>query len=533
MKTYLLAAILVVASQLLAYAQDQNSYDMDRSESPFLEIVGPGEIDPDAMVLYSTDVNVKIRGVIADVVIRQTYKNNAEYPLEATYVFPASTHAAVYAMTMQVEDRILKAEIKEKKEAREIYEKAIEEGRTASLLEQQRPNMFKMNIGNILSGDSIIIEMKYTELLVPEDGLYQFVYPNVVGPRYISKKEVEEGEIISSPTYAALEEGVFKYSMNMDISTALPIHHLSSSTHNLSLEENINSIKVGIDPKDKNPANRDFILNFSLMGGEIQTGLYLEEHGDENFFLFMVQPPEVVRKEIVVPREYIFVVDISGSMSGRPLDISKEMMNNLLSGLGEHEYFNIMLFAGTAAVYKEQSVKATTQNIKDGIEFIKYQRGGGGTELMNALEKVYAIPKKEGVSRSVVVLTDGYVSVEEEAFDLIANNLDEANVFAFGIGNGVNRFLIEGMAKVSQGKAFFTVDMKQAKYKAEQFEEYIKSPIMTDIKVDFEGFHAYDVEPREVPDVFSQRPIVLLENTMTSFRQNSSIGFSGRRRCSR
>jgi Ca-activated chloride channel family protein len=509
MKTYLCAAFLVAFSLFSSHASNQSDFDMDRSESPFIEYFGPDNIDPDALVLYSTDVDVVIKGVIADVTVRQTYKNTSEYPLEATYVFPASTHAAVYAMTMQVEERILKAEIKEKKEAREIYEKAVEEGRTASLLEQQRPNMFKMSIGNIMSGDSIIIEMKYTELLIPEDKLYQFVYPNVVGPRYISNKEIEAGETISQPAYTPINEGVFKYSMKVDISTALPIHHLSSSTHDLTLDDEDESIKIGIDPEDKNPANRDFILNYSLMGGEIQTGLYLEEHNDENFFLLMVQPPEVVREEVVVPREYIFVVDISGSMSGRPLDISKELMENLLTNLDATEYFNIILFAGATDQFRSESVQASVSNINKGIEFVGRQRGGGGTELINALEKVYDIPKKEGVSRSIAVITDGYVSVEEEAFDLISENLDEANVFAFGIGSSVNRYLIEGMAKVSQGKAFFTVDMNQGKYIAEKFEKYMKSPVLTDIEIEFNGFHAYDVEPQKVPDVFSQRPIVL------------------------
>ena len=269
------------------------------------------------------------------------------------------------------------------------------------------------------------------------------------------------------------------------------------------------SAKISLDSSEKSGGNRDFILKYRLAGDRVDTGVIVSKGGDENFFLLMVQPPERVKLAQIPPREYIFIVDVSGSMHGFPLDISKELMKNLIGNLRSTDVFNVLLFAGGSSAMAERSLPATEANIEKAIDTIDRQRGGGGTNILPALRRALALPKAEGASRTVVIVTDGYVSVETETFDLIRNRLGEANMFAFGIGSSVNRFIIEGMARVGMGEPYVLTKPAEARAKAEEFRKVIATPVLSDVKVDFGGFEAYDVEPPAIPDVLAERPVIV------------------------
>lgn len=480
--------------------------DEDKTKSPYFKVFGDSKA-VDHLPLISTTADVNIVGVIADVTIKQLYKNSGDQKIEAIYIFPASTRAAVYGMTMQIEDRIIIAEIQEKEEARETYETAKKEGKSASLLEQEKPNVFQMNAANIMPGDSILVELMYTELLVPEGGVYEFVFPTVVGPRYSSETGTESGNI---DYYDAGTIQTNKFDININLKTAVPLQNVECRTHQI----NINKLSpyeadISLDSTENIGGNKDFILNYSLKGIKIETGLILSEGKDENFFLLMIQPPMKVERKDILKREYIFIMDVSGSMNGFPLDISKEMMNELLEYLNEDDLFNIIFFAGASYVFSNKSVPATENNIDDALYMINNQRGGGGTELLPALEKALKMPRDEDYSTSMIIISDGYVSVEEEAFDLVKDNLGEANFFSFGIGSSVNRFLIEGLARRGAGRPFVITNRAEAKETANKFREYIKAPVMTGIDIELNGIKTYDVEPKSIPDVFSDRPIIV------------------------
>ena len=205
----------------------------------------------------------------------------------------------------------------------------------------------------------------------------------------------------------------------------------------------------------------------------------------------------------------MFIVDVSGSMNGFPLNISKKLLKDLIGNLRPSDRFNVLLFAGGSTVMSEKSLPATQKNINHAINVIDRQRGGGGTRLLPALKKALSLQGTEDYSRSVVIVTDGYVSVEKEAFDLIRNNLGNANMFAFGIGSSVNRHLIEGMARVGMGEPFIITRPDEAGEKAAKFRKLIESPVLTGVTVDFNKFKAYDIEPPSIPDVMAQRPVIL------------------------
>lgn len=567
----------------------------DSTLSPYF-LVKSNDPAVDRLPLLLTSADVKIAGVIADVTVTQIYKNEGTQPLEAIYVFPGSTRAAVYGMTMTIGDRAIVAKIQEKQQAKQTYDTAKKAGKTASLLEQRRPNVFQMSVANILPGDNIRVELKYTELLAPTSGVYEFVYPTVVGPRYSNQAAAtapESEQWVANPyipeksAKELTEEPPYLFDITTHLSTGIPLQMVNCSSHDveidyqnpsaaaISLSEEVMIEKISKMPPERLSVvkqalfdlygedfgnlplfyqrilaagtasaqpieteqartvkefggDRDYVLRYRLADKNIESGLLLYKGETENFFLLMVQPPANVASQVIPPRDYVFIMDVSGSMQGFPIETSKTLLRNLISGLRPTDTFNVVLFAGASAVMAEQSLPATAENIEKAMRTIDQQQGGGGTELLPALRHALGLPRSEGVSRSIVIATDGFVNVETEAFDLIRSNLNQANMFAFGIGSSVNRFLIEGMARVGMGEPFVVLKPEEAAEKAEQFRRYVQSPVLTQIQWEADGFEVYDVEPLSIPDVLAERPILLFGKWQgTPTGQISVRGVSG------
>ncbi|HBS87795.1 MAG: hypothetical protein A2W91_11230 [Bacteroidetes bacterium GWF2_38_335] len=491
---------------LFSFSQSESE---DKTLSPYFYVVS-NDPETDDLPLKSTSAEVNIVGVIADVSIKQVYKNEGKSTIEAIYTFPASSKAAVYSMEMKIGSRKIVAQIKEKEKARAEYEEAKNSGQSASLLEQQRPNVFQMNVANIRPGETIEVSMKYTEMLVPEAGTYSFVYPTVVGPRYTAGAAAED-TYLNTPYQKEGETPFSSFDLNVYLAAGMPIDNISCTTHKTNITyPQSDMAEIKLDQSEKNGGNRDFILEYSLGGDKIQSGLLLYEHGDENFFMMMVEPPKKVLNEDIPPREYIFIVDVSGSMTGFPLTVSKKLMRNLVTNLRSTDKFNVMVFAGSSGFLSETSLNATSANIEQAISYIENQKGGGGTNLLPALEKALTFPRgTESLSRSFVIITDGYVDVEKKAFDLIRNNCDNANTFIFGIGSSVNRYIIEGIAHVGMSEPFVVTNSENCDNIAEKFRKYINSPVLTQIKRTITGIDAYDMEPTTIPDVMAERPVII------------------------
>ena len=508
---WLLATVAFCASLLPidAAAQERAA---DKTLSPYFFVEG-GDPDTDRLPLKDTRVDVAITGVIADVTVRQIYENRGQRPLHARYVFPASTRAAVYGMTMTIGEVRIVARIKEREQAKTEFETAKKEGKSASLLEESRPNVFTMNVANVLPGDTILVELKYTELLVPTDGVYEFVYPTVVGPRYSEKREsaAKPGdEFVKAPYTRQGVEPKSEFHLAGVISTGVPFQELVSPSHQLMVRTTApGRADLTLAESERLGGNRDFILRYRLTGQTIGAGLLLYQGRDENFFLLMAEPPQAVVPDEVPPREYVFVIDVSGSMYGFPLDTAKALMRDLASVLRPSDSFNIIVFASGSEMFSPVSVPATRANLTRALAFIGEKNGGGGTRLLAGLQQAVALPRQATVSRSIVLVTDGYIDAEAEVFDYIRNQLDETNFFAFGIGSSVNRLLMEGVARAGLGEPFIVTKPEEAADAASQFKRYIETPVLTGIDVRFAGFDAYDVEPATIPDLFASRPIVV------------------------
>jgi Ca-activated chloride channel family protein len=487
----------------------------DHSLSPYLYVAG-GDPRRDQVPLKKTWAEVDIAGVIAAVRVHQVFENTGSKAIEAVYVFPASTRAAVHAMRMKIGVRTVEAKIERKAEARQQYEAAKQAGQRASLLEQERPNVFTMNVANIMPGDRIEVELDYSELVVPEDSTYEFVYPTVVGPRYAGGADAKADQWMANPHLPAGQAEPYAWDLKVHLQTGIGLKEVSSPSHKIAVHyAGASTADITLD--QKGGGNKDFVLRYRLAGDKIETGLLQYEEPaslgrpTEKFFTLLVEPPKRPALADIPGREYIFVLDVSGSMHGFPIDTTKELMRNLLPKLRPTDHFNLVFFSGANYTWSPKGSRpATEANIREGMDKILKENGGGGTELMGGLEAAYAIPAVgQGVSRTVVVVTDGYVGVEAKAFRFIREHLDEANLFAFGIGSSVNRALIEGMARAGLGEPFVVLGPQKAKAEADKLREMIERPVLTDIRIGFGDSGAYEVAPEKIPDLLALRPLLI------------------------
>jgi Ca-activated chloride channel family protein len=495
--------------------------------SPYFQVSDDSGLDH--FPLKETRVTAEVNGVIASVHVHQLYRNEGTKPLNAKYVFPGSTGAAVNGMVMTIGERRIRAQIKEKEQAHAMFEAAKAAGQTASLLAQKRPNVFSMDVANIAAGTTVDVELDYTEFLAATDGEYQFTYPGVVGPRYGGGAGGADLPVawIGNPYLHAGEVDPASFDITVQLKSAIPVHDVRCATHHILTRWNgAEGGTVSLDEPRNVAGNRDFVLRYRLQGNAIVTGLTRYSWGGEHYFMLLAEPPVRSSAETVPPREYVFIVDVSGSMNGFPLDTARSLVGKLLAGLRPQDRFNILFFAGGSRVLAPASVAATPENLATARQMLKEASGGGGTELLPALEQALDMPAAEGTSRNLVLVTDGYVDVESSAFRLVDAKLGHANLYAFGIGSSVNRYLIEGIAKLGHAESFVVSSEEDAAREAARFQEYVGSPLMTGITVAGKGVELYDLEPRNQPDLLARRPVLVMGKYQHA-RSDAGIELSG------
>lgn len=498
--------LTVIYSLLLTHARADGS-------SPYFQIIGDREDGADeTLPLKSSEVKVSIAGTIARVQLTQRYANSGSVPIEARYVFPASTRAAVHGMTMTTGGRVIAARIRESVKAKAEYEAAKVEKKTAALLEEHRANVFQMSVANLLPGDDIEVAIDWTETIPAVDSTYEFVFPTVVGPRFTGGASEKVGETWTANPH--LKAGVVSpttFALDVDLATTLPLAEVKCTSHPATVDfkgKDRASVKLETEP-GKESANRDFILRWKLGNEAVDAGLLLHRGDEENHFLLQVAPPERVTSEQIPPRDYVIVIDISGSMNGFPLKTAQELLRKLVRGLRPDDTFNVLAFASGSGVLSESPLMANEENLGEAIRFIDSRQSGGGTQLQAALARALRLPGGDDRSRSIVVITDGYVSVEAETAELIRNNIGQANLFAFGIGSSVNRELIEALARAGGGEPVVVTSSNEAGAAAETFQKHISSPVLAKVRIVAEGVELGGIEPDPYPDVFAARPLVV------------------------
>lgn len=472
--------------------------------------------------LLKSDMEAEVAGDLATVKVTQTFINPSTEPLNATYLFPLNHEAAVYRMLMEVGDEIVEAKIRKKEEAQKVFEQAKQEGKAAALLTQHRPNMFTQKIANLMPGMPVKVTMSYTQIVPKVDGAYELVMPLVVGPRYQPagagvppkvESEVQHigtWELEALPAYPQVSGLTIPKTLEQDrvsiavhLRAGMEITQVMSATHSLKVDSPSRKESRITLAKGHTIDNSDFVLRYRLAGAATQPGMlaYRDERG--GFFSLMIEPPAMPAPKDIAPREFVFVLDTSGSMDGQPLEASKLFMRRALTHLRPTDYFRILHFGTNTEEFLSAPVLATPENLKVGEEYVNRLYANGGTEMDRAIAQAFAVDQQPDTLRLVVFLTDGYIGNEASILTHLKQNIGDARVYALGVGTSVNRYLLEEMARSGRGQARFINPTEQPEEVAIQLAGKLETPVLTDISVDWGDLQPSEVAPAIIPDLFA------------------------------
>jgi Ca-activated chloride channel homolog len=490
-----------------------------------LQVVSPEKGVVGLCPLKHTDVKAEISGFISRVVVTQQFENPFKEKIEAVYTFPLPQNAAVDDMTMKIGERTVRGRIKRREEARAVYEAARAAGNVASLLDQERPNIFTQSVANIMPGERVNVTISYVETLKYDDGSYEFVFPMVVGPRYIpgtpagrkgggwapDTDRVPDASRITPPVAQEGTRAGHDISLEVALDAGVPIDGLRSVLHDVDLERpTAHSAIVSLKDKTVIP-NKDFVLKYDVAGKRIEDAVLTHRSGDQQgdgFFTLILQPPEQVSAPDVMPKELVFVLDTSGSMQGFPIEKAKESMRLALDGLYPQDTFNLITFSGDTSILFPEPVAATKENLAKAKAFLESRTGSGGTEMMKAIRAALDPSDAQNHIRIVCFMTDGYVGNDMEIISEVQKH-PNARVFAFGIGNSVNRFLLDKMSEEGRGEVEYVSLNDDGSAAAKRFHERVRNPLLTDLSIDWSGLPVADIYPKRLPDLFSAKPVVV------------------------
>jgi Ca-activated chloride channel homolog len=496
-----------------------------------LQIIGKDGKMTGFVPLKHTGVKTEISGFVARIEVTQEFENVLPDAVEAVYVFPLPHDSAVDGMTMTVGEREIHAVIKERDEARKIYEQARNTGHTAALLDQERPNIFTQSVTNIPPSGKVLIKLSVIELLKYEAGVYEFSFPLVVGPRYIPGNPTGAGDHGTmpdtdqvpdasriSPPVAGIHTGDpaagHDVSMEVNLAAGVPVGDVESTSHKIFADRTgADSYHITLADQAV-PPNKDFILKYKVAGTGISDAVLAHSDKSGGYFTLILQPPDRPREKALVPRQLIFVVDTSGSMWGFPLEMAKKTVRRALDNLRKDETFNLITFSGDTRILFPEPVPATPENVAQAKKVLAGAYGSGGTEMMKAIRTALGDdagadkPMEADPIRVVCFMTDGYVGNDADIIAEIKKHSD-ARVFSFGIGTAVNRFLLSKMAEEGHGDVEFVTAPGEAQAAADRFYERVHSPVLTNISIDWNGLPVTDVYPKNVRDLFSAKPIII------------------------
>ncbi|MEN6335352.1 MAG: VIT domain-containing protein [Phycisphaerales bacterium] len=471
--------------------------------------------------LKHTDVKGRVCGYIATVEVTQQFQNPFSEKIEAVYVFPLPDNAAVNEFIMVIGDRRIRGIIRERQEAEEIYREARRQGYVASLLTQERPNIFTQRVANIEPGKQIDVNIKYFNALAYADGWYEFVFPMVVGPRFNPAgstdgvaavgrgKAGRSGQPTEVQYLKPNERSGHDISLAVDIDAGVKIEEVACSSHAIKKDsEGSEKVRVQLSELDNIP-NKDFVLRFKVAGDAVKSALVTHRDQRGGFFTLMLYPPEDLKQLKRAPMEMVFVLDCSGSMSGEPIAKAKDAVKRALRKLEPDDTFQVIQFSMSSSKFGREPVPATPDNVRRALSYVDDLRGEGGTMMIEGIKAALDFPHDPRRLRLVSFMTDGFIGNEMEILGEIHQRLGSARIFSFGVGTSVNRYLLDRMAKLGKGAVAYIGLNDNSTEVVDLFYDRISHPALTDVQIDWGDLDVTDVYPRRIPDLFVGRPIVV------------------------
>ena len=487
--------------------------------------------------LLKTDVSISITGIIARTTLTQEFVNPSRVTddwAEGIYVFPLPDTAAVDHLRMKVGDRTITGEIRERAEAKRRYEQAKQEGTRASLVEQERPNVFTVSIANIAPQDRITVEIEYQETVRYDQGVFSLRFPMVVGPRYIpgtpvvieeepqgsgrspNTDRVADASRITPPVQPPHRGPINPVSLTVDLAAGFPLGKIESPYHDILTIPDPDGRRHVTLRRDHVPANRDFQLTWQPAGGPFPAALiYREQQHDSTYGLLMVAPPASDEMVTTAPRETIFVIDTSGSMAGTSIEQAKAALLLALGRLTSQDRFNVIQFNSTTHLLFSEPQAVRTDVLGKAVRYVERLHANGGTEILPAMKMALKGRPPATHLRQVIFLTDGQVGNEEELFDVIRAQLGQSRLFTIGIGSAPNSHFMRKAAEFGRGTFTHIGSISEVKAQMDAIFRKLERPVLTDIQV--QGFEAIaEVFPPRIPDLYEGEPVVLAFKTSTA-----------------
>jgi len=491
--------------------------------------------------LIDTDVQMQISGLVARVSVRQEFRNEGAEWVEGIYVFPLPDRAAVDRMRLHIGDRLIEGEIQEKERARKTYEQAKQAGKKASLVEQQRANLFTTSVANVAPGERVVVEIEYLEDIRYEDGRFSIRFPMTLTPRYISGQSlpdkigngwsgdtdrVPDASIITPP----MVSGSSGHNINLtaDVNAGMPLEIIASRYHPVSVAESSGRYLVTLSGDDV-PMDHDFELVWQpVRSAEPRAMAFTEFVNGEPHHLLMVMPPDQDEVPATsMPREIVLVVDTSGSMHGVSIAQAKRAVHLALQGLQATDRFNVIEFNSVTKALYSSSVTASPSNVSNALTFVQQLEANGGTEMRPALSAALRGQPPETHLRQVVFITDGSVGNEDELFTMIEKELGNARLFTVGIGSAPNSWFMRKAAEAGRGSYTFISALNEVGEKMDTLFRKLERPQVTDISVHWPSSVVVDTYPKTVPDLYFGEPVTVKAMSSGEYRPGDTVRVSG------
>ncbi|MFC1589579.1 marine proteobacterial sortase target protein [Pseudomonadota bacterium] len=532
--------ITIIALILLFFLADTVYANGERqANQPDLDSIGSNSVwllptdgaYIEALQLES-NVDINVSGMIARATVKQQFRNTSSLWAEGLYVFPLPENAAVDHFKLIIDGRIIEGQIQEKEQARKTYETAKRKGQRTGLVEQKRSNIFTTKIANIAPGAEMSVQIEYQQTLEYRDGQYTLRYPLVVGERFITASK----ETAQNPQY---DTGVFTVSsetardlnptsITVNLDVGISVANIASPSHPVNINPQTDNRYVISLQETTVPADRDFLLSWTPELGKLPIAtVFNQQHNGYEYSLITVYPPKnelYNRRDI--PRDVVFILDVSGSMSGTSIEQAKSALTLALDRLKPSDKFNIIWFNDIAKKMYFESKQASDQNIEHARQFIGALNAGGGTMMLPALKLALEANTDPAYLRQTIFITDGNVSNERDLFEYIKSSLKDNRLFTVGIGSAPNNFFMKKAAKAGRGTFTFISNIREVGQKTEALFRKLETPALTDIAVTLYGDEV-EYYHNPIPDLYIGEPVTVFirgKNLVKSIVLEGKIG---------